>query len=47
MCGLLCIDEARLDIAARGFWQQCEMAFFDIRFFNPFAKGNEPIGKAQ
>ena len=31
-------DEARLDIAARGFWQQYEMAFFDVRVFNPFAK---------
>ena len=31
-------DEARLDVAARGFWQQCEMAFFDVRVFNPFAK---------
>ena len=33
-------NEARLDIAARGFWQQCEMAFFDIRVFNPFAKSH-------
>ena len=31
-------NEARLDIAARGFWQQYEMAFFDVRVFNPFAK---------
>ena len=31
-------DEARLDIAARGFWQKYEMAFFDVRVFNPFAK---------
>ncbi len=31
-------DEARLDIATRGFWQQCEMVFFDISVFNPFAK---------
>ena len=30
--------EARLDVAARGFWQEHEMAFFDIRVFNPFAK---------
>ena len=29
-------SEARLDVAARGFWH--EMAFFDIRVFNPFAK---------
>ena len=33
-------DEARLDIAARGFWQECEMAFFDVRVFNPFAKSH-------
>ena len=31
-------SEARLDVAARGFWQEHEMAFFDIRVFNPFAK---------
>ena len=31
-------SEARLDVAARGFWQEHEMAIFDIRVFNPFAK---------
>ena len=31
-------DEARLDIAARGFWQDDAMAFFDVRVFSPFAK---------
>ena len=31
-------DDARLDIAARGFWERCEMTFFDIRVFNPYAK---------
>ena len=31
-------DEARLDVSARGFWQRGEMAFFDVRIFNPFAK---------
>ena len=31
-------NDARLDIAARSFWQKCEMAFFDVRVFNPFAK---------
>ena len=31
-------EEARVDIAAKGFWQQYEMAFFDIRVFSPFAK---------
>ena len=33
-------DEARLDIAARGFWQRGEMAFFDVRVFNPYAKSH-------
>ena len=32
--------EARLDIATRSFWQSDEMAFFDIRVFNPFAKSH-------
>ena len=31
-------EEARLDISARGFWQEGAMAFFDVRVFNPFAK---------
>ena len=30
-------DDARLDIAARSFWQRGERALFDIRVFNPFA----------
>ncbi|XP_028417275.1 uncharacterized protein LOC114541674 [Dendronephthya gigantea] len=30
-------DDARVDIAARGFWQRCEKAFFDVRVFNPYA----------
>ena len=30
--------EARLDFTARGFWQRGELAFFDVRVFNPFAK---------
>ena len=33
-------NDSRLDIAARGFWQEHEMAFFDIRVFNPFAKSH-------
>ena len=31
-------DEARPDIAAKGFWQRFAMAFFDIKVFNPLAK---------
>ena len=31
-------DDARLDIKARGFWQAGQLAFFDIRVFNPLAK---------
>ena len=31
-------NEARLDISARGFWVTSQMAFFDIRVFNPIAK---------
>ena len=27
-------DEARLDVAARGFWAAGQIAFFDIRVFN-------------
>ena len=33
-------NEARLDVAARGFWQRGEMAFFDVRVFNPFARSH-------
>ena len=38
--GTLLDDDAHPDIAARGFWQQYEMAFFDVRVFNPFAKSH-------
>jgi len=31
-------DDARLDVAARGFWISGQKAFFDVRVFNPFAK---------
>ena len=31
-------DEARVDICARGFWTTGQMAFFDVRVFNPNAK---------
>ena len=34
-------DDARLDIAARGFWERCEMSFFDVRVFNPYAKTHQ------
>ena len=30
-------DDARVDIAARSFWQRCDKAFFDVRVFNPYA----------
>ena len=31
-------DEARVDISARNFWIAGQMAFFDVRVFNPNAK---------
>ena len=31
-------DEARLDIAAHGFWQAGQLAFLDVPVFNPSAK---------
>ena len=31
-------DEARVDIAARGFWVKGRMAYYDVRVFNPTAK---------
>ena len=34
-------DEARLDISARGFWTKYQMAFFDVRVFDPNAKRYE------
>ena len=30
-------DEARCDVSARGFWTTSQVAFFDIRVFNPTA----------
>ena len=41
-------DEARLDISARGFWESYQMAFLDIRVFNPMAKRyvNQSMKKA-
>ena len=31
-------DEARVDVAASGVWTKGQMAFFDVRVFNPTAK---------
>ena len=31
-------DEARVDVAARSLWVAGQMAFFDVRVFNPIAK---------
>ena len=31
-------EEARLDVAARGFWTRGSKAFADVKVFNPFAK---------
>ena len=30
-------NDARLDVSVRGFWQDGQRAFFDIRVFKPFA----------
>ena len=32
--------EARLDFAGKGFWQQSEMAYFDVKVFSPFARSH-------
>ena len=31
-------NEVRLDVCAHGFWQVVQMAFFDVRVFNPNAR---------
>ena len=33
-------EEARLDIRARSFWQRGQLAFFDVKVFNPYAKSH-------
>ena len=40
-------DEARVDVCARGFWTTGQLAFFDVRVFNPNAKryGNQDLSK--
>ena len=32
------LDQARGDVSARGFWLTGQVAFFDVRAFNPTAK---------
>ena len=32
------MDDARVDVSAQGFWVCRQLAFSDIRVFNPFAK---------
>ena len=41
-------DKARVDIAARGFWISSQLAFFDIKAFNPIARrhGSQELKKA-
>ena len=41
-------NEARLDICARSFWEAGQIAFFDVRVFNPTAKryANQEISKS-
>ena len=33
-------DNTRVDISARGFWSPSQVAFFDVRVFNPNAPSN-------
>ena len=35
-------DDARFDISARKFWTKYQMAFFDVRAFDPNAKSYSP-----
>ena len=34
-------DEARVGIAARDFWITGQMAYFDVKVFNPYTKSNQ------
>ena len=34
-------DQAKADIKARGFWTPRQLAFFDVKVFNPNAKSNK------
>ena len=36
--GALTTDTARADVCARGFWTSGQLAFLDVRVFNPLAK---------
>ena len=36
--GALTTDNARADVCARGFWTSGQLAFLDVRVFNPLAK---------
>ena len=41
-------QDVRLDIRARGFWGgRMELAFFDVRVFNPFARSAVTIHLVQ
>ena len=33
-------EEARCDVSVRGFWQDGQRAFFDVKVFNPFAQSH-------
>jgi hypothetical protein len=39
-------DEARVDIAARNFWGNRQVAYFDVKVFNPYAKSNRKFSLA-
>ena len=46
-CSATTEDHARLDVAASGFWGgRFEMAFFDVRGFNPYAPSNRTLQTA-